>query len=78
MNDWGVQFIQVTNTSPIFKGLSVTITGLIALLFAFWMVKRWQQPLKGGFLAFISLAVFIVLYGLFILILQPHWWQPPY
>jgi putative flippase GtrA len=78
MEPWKVAFIQITNTNPTFKGLSVIIAGLIALLFAYWMNKRWKEPLKGGFLVFIGLAVFIVLYGLFILVFQPHWWNPPY
>lgn len=78
MSDWGVKFIQFTNMSPIFKGASVTVVGLLALLFALWMKERWKEPLKGGFLVFISLSVFIILYGLYILIFQPQWWKLPY
>lgn len=78
MSDWGVKFIQFTNMSPIFKGGSVAIVGLIALLFALWMNRRWKEPLRGGFLVFIALSIFIVLYGLFILIFQPQWWRLPY
>lgn len=77
-DDWKVKFIQITNMNPTFKGLAVLIVGLIALLFAWWMRKRWQEPLKGGFLIFIALAIFIVLYGLFILLFQPQWWRLPY
>jgi hypothetical protein len=64
--------------SPLFKGVSVIIIGLLAFLFAWWMRKGWREPLKNGFLVFIGLAVFIVLYGLFILIFQPQWWALPY
>ncbi len=78
MSDFGVKLIQFTNMDPVFKGAAVTIVGLLALLFAFYMRERWKEPLKNGFLVFIGLAVFIILYGLFILIMRPHWWNPPY
>lgn len=78
MRELGVKLIPFTNMSPIFKGISVVIVGVIALLFAYWMHKRWKEPVKGGFKVFIALAIFIVLYGLFILIFQPHWWDLPY
>jgi hypothetical protein len=78
MREFGVKVIEFTNMSPVFKGGAVTIAGIIALLFAWWMSKRWKEPVKGGFIVFIALAVFIVLYGLFILIFQPRWWDLPY
>jgi len=78
MSDWGIRFIQFINMNPTFKGGSVTIVGLVALLFAFWMKERWKEPLRGGFLVFIGLSVFIVFYGLYILIFQPQWWKLPY
>lgn len=78
MYELGVKIIQFTNMSPVFKGTSLMIVGILALLFAWWMKRRWKEPVKGGFLIFIGLAVFIVLYGLFILIFQPHWWDLPY
>ncbi|OGC21277.1 hypothetical protein A2291_06260 [candidate division WOR-1 bacterium RIFOXYB2_FULL_42_35] len=78
MNDWGATLIQITNLSPTFKGAAVTIVGLLALLFASWMHKRWQEPLKGGFLVFIGISIFIVFYGLFLLIMRPEWWKLPY
>jgi len=78
MSEWGVRFVQFTNMNPIFKGGSVAIVGLVALLFALWMNRRWKEPLRGGFLVFIALSIFIVLYGLFILIFQPQWWKLPY
>jgi hypothetical protein len=64
--------------NPIFKGGSVTVVGLIALLFALWMNRRWKEPLRGGFLVFIGVSIFIVLFGLFVLIFQPQWWKLPY
>jgi cadmium resistance protein CadD (predicted permease) len=78
MREFGVKLIQFTNMNPIFKGTSVAIVGILALLFAMWMQKRWKEPIKGGFLIFIGLSIFIVLYGLFILVFQPRWWDLPY
>ncbi|MFH1576784.1 MAG: hypothetical protein ABID35_04490 [Candidatus Margulisiibacteriota bacterium] len=78
MKEFGTKLIQFSNMSPVFKGTSITVAGLLALLFAFWMRKRWNEPLQGGFLVFIGLAAFVVLYGLFILIFQPQWWKLPY
>jgi len=75
---FGEKLVQFTNTSPIFKGSAIIVVAVIALLFAFWMKKVWKEELKGGFLVFIGIAVFVLLYGLLILILQPHWWNPPY
>lgn len=78
MSEQGVRFIQFINMSPAFKGGSVALVGLVALFFAFWMVRRWKEPLKGGFLAFIGAAVFVTLFGFFILIFRPQWWRLPY
>lgn len=78
MADFGAQLIQVSNMSPVFKGAAITIVGLLALLFAYWLNKKWQEPLRGGFLVFIGISIFIVLYGLFLLIFQPQWWKLPY
>jgi hypothetical protein len=78
MGDWGVNFIQFINMNPLFKGTAVALLGALALLFAFWMRKRWTEPLEGGFLVFIALAIFVALYGLYILLFQPLWWKLPY
>ena len=78
MSESGAKFIQFLNMSPLFKGTSLVLVGLVALLFAWWMNKRWKEPLKNGFLVFIGLSIFIVIYGLFILIFQPQWWKLPY
>jgi hypothetical protein len=78
MSDWGANFIQFTNMNPVFKGSAVTLVGLIGLLFALWMNKRWKEPLKGGLLVFLAITLFCVLYGLFVLIFQPPWWKLPY
>ena len=78
MQELGDKLIVFSNLSPIFKGSSITLAALVALFFAYWMRERWQEPVRGGFLVFISLAGFTLLYGLFILIFQPHWWVLPY
>ena len=78
MSDFGVKFIEFTNMNPLFKGGSVLIVGLLALCFSLWMNKRWKEPVRGGFLVFIGLSVFITLYGLFILLMRPDWWKLPY
>jgi hypothetical protein len=77
-HEFGVRVIEFTNMSPLFKGISVTIVGILALLFVYLVNKRWKQPIKGGFKVFAFLSVFIFLYGLFILIFQPQWWSLPY
>lgn len=78
MEPKATELIVFMNTSPIFKGTSVLIVGIIALLFSWWMIKKWKEPLTWQFMIFIGLSVFIVLYGLFILIFQPQWWIPPW
>ena len=78
MNEFGVKIMQTMNMSPIFKGTAVTIIGFMALLFAWWMREKWHEPLKSGFIAFIALSVFIILYGLYVLVIQPNWWALPY
>jgi uncharacterized membrane protein HdeD (DUF308 family) len=78
MNNFNVKLMQITNMSPLFKGSAVLIIGIFALLFAWWMHKRWKEPLQGGFLIFIGVAIFVVFFGLFILVFQPQWWKLPY
>ena len=78
MEDLGTKIIQITSMSPIFKGLLTLIVGMLALLFVWYMKKRKNEQDSIGFRAFTALAIFIVLYGLFILIFQPQWWLPPY
>jgi hypothetical protein len=74
----GIKIIQFMNQNPVFKGSGLIILGMAALLFAMYMKKRWKEPRSIGFYIFIALAVFILLYGLLILILRPQWWLPPH
>ena len=78
MSEFGAKFIQFLNMNPVFKGSSVTIVGLLALLFALWMRTRWKEPVRGGFIVFFGFSIFIILYGLFILVFKPNWWALPY
>ncbi len=71
------RWVRYANESPIFKGSAICLVALLALAFAWWRKERGEK-LQGGFLVFICLAIFIFLFGLFLLILQPHWWNPPY
>ena len=78
MEPKGINFLIFANTSPIFKGITVTISGLVVLGFAYWLYRRWKEPLTWQFKVFIGIAIFYTLYGLFILIFRPQWWIPPW
>ena len=78
MNDLLTAFVQITNMSPTFKGIATMIAGGVALLFWWWMKKKWNEPESMGFRVFFYFAVFVVLYGLYVLMFQPGWWKLPY
>ncbi|MCU0641286.1 MAG: hypothetical protein MUC35_04265 [Candidatus Margulisbacteria bacterium] len=78
MSEQGIAFITFLNMSPVFKGGASLAVGLVALLFAFWMRQRWHEPLSWQFRIFIGVALFVTLFGLFVLVFQPRWWQLPY
>ncbi|MFA5839772.1 MAG: hypothetical protein WC890_03835 [Candidatus Margulisiibacteriota bacterium] len=78
MNESYTNLMTIINMSPLFKGASVVLVGLLALLFAWFMKEKWKEPVEGGFKIFIVLSAFIVLFGLFILLFQPPWWKLPY
>jgi hypothetical protein len=78
MNESYTNLMTILNMSPWFKGGSVALLGLLALLFAWYMKENWKEPVEGGFKFFIALSAFIVLFGLFILLFQPPWWKLPY
>lgn len=69
---------QITCFSPIFKGLGLIVLGVAALLFANYMNKTWKEPKNKGFSVFVGLAVFIILFGLYILLFRPAFWSLPY
>ncbi|MBI5700142.1 hypothetical protein HZC35_07570 [Candidatus Saganbacteria bacterium] len=72
------KIVQFTNFSPIFKGGGVVIVGLLALLFALYMKNRRKEPATFAFNLFLGLSIFVILYGIFILIFRPAWWVLPY
>ena len=78
MHDFGVQMIEFTNTSPFFKGGATMLVGILALGLVLWFMNKTKRQWEIGQKIFVVLSVFIILYGLFILIAQPHWWNPPY
>ena len=71
-------FMMFINMNPSFKGGAIIVVGLLALLFALFMKVKFKEPLRGGFLVFVSLSIFFVLTGLYILVFQPNWWALPY
>ena len=62
--------------SPVFKGLALIILGILALLFA-WVYKGKEKKIDANLWAFILVAVFILVFGIWVLIFQPQMWQPP-
>jgi len=74
----GEKIVQFTNYSPFFKGPALIILGLLALVFAYVAKKRWKQGPEWGYWIFMGLSVFIMVFGLYILILRPKWWVLPY
>lgn len=77
MYELGVKIIQITNLSPVFKGIATILVGVIALSFVLYM-KRKGEAESVGFKVFTYLSIFIILFGLYILIFRPGWWKLPY
>lgn len=72
------KFVFFTNFNPAFKGGGTIIVGLLALLFALYMKSRRKEPATLSYNLFLGLSIFVILYGLFILIFHPAWWVLPY
>ena len=73
----GLKILTFVNKSPVFKGTALIILAMLSLLFALWVGKREKEK-DFNFWLFVSFAVFIFIYGLFILIIRPNWWLLPY
>lgn len=76
-SELGVKIIRFVATSPIFKGVGLIVLGLLAILFALYF-RRLSKKSILGFYIFIGISVFLILYGVFLLIVRPDWWKLPY
>lgn len=74
--DAGIDLITFASQSPLFKGISLISLALIALAFGFWFNKG--NNVSKGFRVFVLVALIILAYGIFILVVRPQWWLPPY
>ncbi len=72
------KIVQFTSFNPFFKGPALIILGLCALLLAYYMKRKWKEPNSFGYFLFIGLAIFIIFFGLYILVFRPLWWKLPY
>jgi len=64
--------------TTLFKGSALVLLGIFALLFAYYMKKKWNEHNSFGFFLFVGVACFIILFGLYILVISPNWWALPY
>ena len=76
MFEIGLKLITFMSQRPVFKGWALIILGLLALLFA-WVYKGKGNKIEGSLWVFILVAVFILVFGIWILIFSPQWWLPP-
>jgi heme/copper-type cytochrome/quinol oxidase subunit 4 len=72
------KLVYFTNFNPVFKGVGTIIVGLLALLFALYMRNRRKEQATLSNNLFLGLSIFVIVYGLFILIFRPAWWVLPY
>ena len=72
------KLVYFTNFNPVFKGGGTIIVGLLALLFALYMRNRRKEQATLSNNLFLGLSIFVIVYGLFILIFRPAWWVLPY
>ena len=76
--DFGTKLIQITNYSTTFKGLAVAVAGLAGLGFWYYMKTKWNEPESFGFKVFHWFSVFVIFFGLYVLLFRPGWWKLPY
>jgi hypothetical membrane protein len=76
-SELGVKILSFAATSPIFKGAGLIVLGILAVLFGLYF-KRLNKENVWGFYLFIGISIFMILYGIFLLILRPDWWKLPY
>lgn len=71
-----IKLLTYMNQSPIFKGVSLTILGVLAILFGLWMKKK-NKKMDLNLWIFIIVSIVILIYGIFVLIFKPALWKPP-
>lgn len=72
----GVRLLRWVSESPVFKGWSLVILGTCALAFG-WYIKKDKKKFAYDYIIFMSVAAFIIAYGIFLLLARPLWWNPP-
>lgn len=72
----GVRAIRFISESPLFKGSALIVLALIAFLSAVLMAKSGRKK-DLNFWVFVAVASIILIYGTYILVMRPQWWQPP-
>lgn len=72
----GISLISFVSTNPVFKGVALMLLSVLAVVFGLWFNKG-NKP-SSSFNMYLAVAGVIFIYGLFILIVRPHWWLPPY
>lgn len=71
-----LRFFQQMSTHALYKGVGLILLGLSALGFAWWARRRGERN-SFGYWFFVSLAGFIFLYGAYLVLTRPDWWQVP-
>ncbi len=74
--DAGVRIIAFISQNPLFKGISLIVLAVLAALFGLWFNKG--NNVSKGFWGYMLVVLVIFIYGIYILIVRPQWWLPPY
>lgn len=72
----GAGAIRFVSENPVFKGSMLILLSLIAFSSVAVMLRNGRKR-DLNFWIFFTAAALIFIYGLFILIARPLWWQPP-
>ena len=72
-----LRFVQQMSTDALYKGVGLILLGCVASSFALWVKRRGDPPSLGWYL-FLGIALFILGYGIFLVMVQPPWWHVPH
>ena len=72
-----IKIVTFMSQNPIFKGSGLIVLSVLALVFANWLKGKGKKP-SFELWVFIGVAVYILVYGIYILIFRPNLWSPPY